>query len=273
MTATVNPPVLSARGVGVRIEGATILADVDLDALAGEVLVLVGPNGAGKSTLLGVLAGDTAPTSGTVAWEGEPLAAVGVAELARRRAVLLQETRLSFPFRVVDVVRMGRAPWRGTAREEHDDEAVARAHVTADVLHLAARRFPSLSGGEKARASFARVLAQEPRLLLLDEPTAALDIRHQEHVLAQARERARVGDAVVVVLHDLSLAAAWADRVVVLDGGRVAGVGTPDEVLTDDLLTRVYRHPVRTLRHPETGELLVLPARTATLPTPEPSLP
>jgi iron complex transport system ATP-binding protein len=265
-------PVLAARGVGVRVDGATILDDVDLDVLAGEVLVLAGPNGAGKSTLLGVLAGDTTPTTGTVTWDGEPLAAIGAGELARRRGVLLQETPLSFPFRVVDVVRMGRAPWRGTDREERDDVAVAGAHVTADVLHLAARRFPSLSGGEKARTSFARVLAQEPRLLLLDEPTAALDIRHQEHVLAQARERSRAGDAVVVVLHDLSLAAAWADRVVVLDGGRVAGRGTPDEVLTDDLLTDVYRHPVRTLRLPGTGELLVLPAR-ATAPTPEPSRP
>jgi len=219
--------VLSARGVGVRIDRATLLDGVDLDVRTGEVLVVVGPNGAGKSTLLGVLAGDVVPSSGHVAWRGRPLASIGVAELARHRAVLLQESRLSFPFRVVDVVRMGRAPWRGTPREEHDDEVVARAHVTADVLHLAARRYPSLSGGEKARASFARVLAQEPRLLLLDEPTAALDVRHQEHVLAQARDRARAGDAVVVVLHDLSLAAAWADRVVVLDGGGSPGTEHP----------------------------------------------
>ncbi|MBD8080077.1 heme ABC transporter ATP-binding protein [Cellulosimicrobium arenosum] len=252
---------LSVRGVSVTIEAATLVDDVDLDVRAGEVLALVGPNGAGKSTLLGVLAGDRVPSSGSVTWGGVELAATGVAELARRRAVLLQETRVSFPFRVVDVVRMGRAPWRGTAREDDDDAVVARALVTADVLDLAARRVPTLSGGEKARTAFARVLAQEPVLLLLDEPTAALDVRHQEHLLAQARERARAGDAVVVVLHDLSLAAAYADRVAILDGGRIAGVGAPADVLDPEVLGRVYRHPVDVLPHPLTGELLVLPRR------------
>jgi len=282
-----SAPVLVARGVGHRIDGHTILDGVDVEARAGEVLALVGPNGAGKSTLLGVLAGDVTPTTGTLTWmstlppvpgaaaddplarellAAEPLASLPVAELARRRAVLLQEQTLSFPFRVVDVVRMGRAPWArggvpGEPEPEDDDTIVARALLTADVLHLAERRFPTLSGGEKARTSFARVLAQTPRLLLLDEPTAALDIRHQEHVLAQASARARAGDAVVVVLHDLSLAAAWADRVVVLERGQVAGVGTPDDVLTSELLSRVYDHPVQTLRHPDTGELLVLPVR------------
>ncbi|GAA4846571.1 heme ABC transporter ATP-binding protein [Luteimicrobium xylanilyticum] len=284
MSATV----LLARGVGHTIDGHTILDGVDLEVRAGEVLALVGPNGAGKSTLLGVLAGDVAPTSGTLTWmsalppvpghaadvdplgqellAAEPLASLPVAELARRRAVLLQEQSLSFPFRVVDVVRMGRAPWAragvpGAQEPEDDDTIVARALLTADVLHLAERRFPTLSGGEKARTAFARVLAQTPRLLLLDEPTAALDIRHQEHVLAQASARARAGDAVVVVLHDLSLAAAWADRVVVLERGRVAGGGAPGDVLTSALLSRVYDHPVQTLRHPDTGELLVLPVR------------
>ncbi|WP_265521882.1 heme ABC transporter ATP-binding protein [Oerskovia flava] len=255
--------VLTARDVGVVIDRATILGGVDLEVRTGEVLALVGPNGAGKSTLLGVLAGDRVPTSGSVEWQGEALAAVGVGELARRRGVLLQETHLSFPFRVVDVVRMGRTPWRGTERAAHDDERVAQALLAADVLDLATRRFPSLSGGEKARASFARVLAQEPVLLLLDEPTAALDIRHQEHVLAQARLRARAGDAVVVVLHDLSLAAAHADRVAVLDGGGLAAVGPPTQVLEPDLLSRVYRHPVDVIAHPVTGDLLVLPRRAA----------
>ena len=274
--------VLSACGVTYRVGGATLLEGVDVEVRAGEVLALVGPNGAGKSTLLSVLAGDLAPDTGTVTWwpaeqasehqprrgpgerprtGGEALADVPVGELARRRAVLLQETRLSFPFRVVDVVRMGRAPWARTTSADDDDAVVAEALTAADVLHLAARAFPTLSGGEKARASLARVLAQSARLLLLDEPTAALDIRHQEHVLGQARACAEAGDAVVVVLHDLSLAAAWADRVVLLERGRVAGAGRPQDVLTAGLLSRVYEHPVRVLPDPATGELLVLPVR------------
>ena len=250
---------LTLTGVQVRAGDAVLLDDVDLDVRPGEVLVVVGPNGAGKSTLVSVLAGDRAPDAGRAAWTGTPLGAVRPAELARLRAVLLQENQVSFPFRVIDVVRMGRAPWQGAGTKADDDAVVARALDAADVAGLAERRFPTLSGGEKARTSFARLLAQDTTLLLLDEPTAALDVRHTEHVLRQARRHATGGGAVVVVLHDLALAAAWADRVLVLDGGRVAGLGTPAEVLTADLLTRVYEHPVDVVRHPLTGGLLVLP--------------
>nr|WP_216645820.1 heme ABC transporter ATP-binding protein [Isoptericola halotolerans] len=250
---------LTVRGAGVRIGDATLLDGVDVAVRTGEVLVVVGPNGAGKSTLLSVLAGDRAPDAGTVTWQGEPLAAVRPGELARRRAVLLQENRVAFPFRVVDVVRMGRAPWEGSSSADRDDAVVAAALAAADVTHLAARRFPTLSGGEKARVSLARVLAQEARLLLLDEPTAALDVKHQTRVLAQARRHADAGGAAVVVLHDLPLAAAWADRVVVLHRGAVVADGAPADVLTSALLTDVYDHTVDVLTHPVTGALLVLP--------------
>ncbi len=253
---------VQARGVGYDVDGATLLDGVDLDVVAGEVLAVVGPNGAGKSTLLGVLAGDLAPTRGTVHYAAGEVRAVRPDDLARERAVVLQENRLSFPFRVVDVVRMGRAPWRATPRADQDDAVVARSLAETEALHLAGRRYPTLSGGEKARVSFARARAQETAVLLLDEPTAALDIRHQELVLARARERARAGDAVVAVLHDLTLAAAYADRVLVLDGGRPCGAGAPRDVLRPDLLTRVYRHPVDVLPHPATGALLVLPRRS-----------
>lgn len=265
---------VSARDVAFAVEGAVLLDGVDLDVRAGEVLAVVGPNGAGKSTLLGVLAGDLAPTRGEVRYAGADVRRLRVGDLARLRGVLLQEHTLSFPFPVVDVVRMGRSPWRGTPLEDDDDRAVADALAEAEVAHLAARRFPSLSGGEKARVAFARARAQATPVLLLDEPTAALDIRHQELLLERARDRARAGDAVVAVLHDLSLAAAYADRVAVLARGRVRGIGAPPDVLTSALLTEVYRYPVEVLPHPRTGAPLVLPDRTsAASPTPGPASP
>ncbi|GAA5148227.1 heme ABC transporter ATP-binding protein [Nocardioides marinquilinus] len=257
-------PALTARGVTVRFGATTVLDGVDLDVRRGEVLALVGPNGAGKSTLLTVLSGDVVPTDGKVEVQGRPLEAWRLADLARERAVLTQSNHLAFPFPVADVVRMGRAPWRGRVEEDADDAAVAEAMRATDVTALADRPFPVLSGGEKGRTSFARVLAQRTGVLLLDEPTAALDLGHQEHVLGEARRRADAGDAVVVVLHDLGLAAAWADRVVLLHGGRVAAEGPPRDVLTSGLLTEVYAHPIEVLPHPVTGDLLVVADRRST---------
>lgn len=250
---------LAALDVSVRLGGTPVLHGVDLQVRGGEVVALAGPNGAGKSTLLAVLAGDVVPDSGAVTLDGRPVRSIAPAALARRRAVLLQRQGLSFGFRVADVVRMGRSPWHRTAERERDEEVVARAMTIADVDALAERLFPTLSGGEQARTSFARVLAQETPVLLLDEPTAALDIRHQEALLAIARGVARAGSAVVVVLHDLSLAAAYADRICLLDRGRVAADGPPAQVLTADLLGSVYDHPVSVSR--VDGSLVVVPVR------------
>jgi iron complex transport system ATP-binding protein len=169
--------------------------------------------------------------------------------------------RLSFPFTVADIVEMGRAPWAGTVLEDDDAEAVRSALAETDVAQFATRRFTSLSGGEQARVALARVLAQRTGLLLLDEPTAALDLRHQELVLGVARRRAAGGVAVVVVLHDLNLAAAHADRVAVLAGGRLVATGTPAEVLGGELLTDVYEHDVEVIAHPRTGAPVILPRR------------
>lgn len=255
--------VLAAHQVSLSLGGTPVLAEVDLMVRAGEVLALVGPNGAGKSTLLGVLAGDHRPDRGRVTVDGAPLAAWTPTELAIRRGVLLQQLGVSFPFTVTEVVRMGRAPWAGTAAEAWDDDVIADGLAATDITPLAGRVYTSLSGGERSRAALARVLAQEPAALLLDEPTASLDIGHQELVLDLARQRAARGEAVVLVLHDLSLAAAYADVVMVLSEGRVAATGPPADVLTADLLTDVYQHPVEVLRHPRTGTAVVLPRREA----------
>ena len=265
--------VLSARGIGVSFGDREILAGVDLDVRAGEVVALVGPNGAGKSTLLSVLAGDREPSAGTVLVSGAPVAAWTGIELAMRRGVLPQRSDVSFPFTVEQIVRMGREPWRNTDREDADDDVYDWAIRVTDVSTLTRREFPSLSGGEQARSALARVLAQEPGLLLLDEPTASLDISHQEQVLGIARERAALGDGVAVVLHDLGLAAAYADRVVVIHDGGIAADGRPEAVMTGALLSRVYGCAIETFPHPRTGALLVVPRRggPAIDPSPSPS--
>ena len=250
----------ACHGVRVELGGRTVLDGVDVEVRAGEVLALVGPNGAGKSTLVSVLSGDVRPDRGEVVVDGRPLGGWSTVELAMRRAVLLQQVAMSFPFTVLQAVQMGRAPWLGYAHEL-DDEVVHRCMVDTDVAHLADRVYTSLSGGERARAALARVLAQQAGILLLDEPTAALDIRHQEQVLSLARRRAAEGDAVAVVMHDLGLAAAHADRVVILSKGRVRAQGAPEVVMTSELLGEVYECSIELVRHPRSGALLVVPYR------------
>ncbi|GAA4723306.1 heme ABC transporter ATP-binding protein [Phytohabitans rumicis] len=259
------PGDVAIRVRGLRVDrGATpVLSDVDLDARAGELLALAGPNGAGKTTLLSAVCGDLPTAAGTVELDGVPLTDWSTVELARRRAMLPQRTALSFPFAVADVVAMGRAPWAGTPLSAEDDDAVAEAMRLTGVEGFVARPFSALSGGEQARAALARVLAQRTAILLLDEPTAALDLHHQELVLTLARDRARAGDTVVVVLHDLGLAAAYADRIALLAGGALVAAGPPAEVLTEGTLSAVYRHDIEVLAHPRTGSPLVLPVRGA----------
>lgn len=256
-----NSVTVSARSIGVTIDRATLLRDVSLDIRGGEVLALVGPNGAGKSTLLGVLSGDRAPAEGRVEYDGRDVATLKHLELAQLRSVLTQEYSVSFPFRVREVVEMGRSPWSRVTDIDNDDEVIDAALASTDVAHLVDRRFTSLSGGEKARVSLARVLAQSTPVVFLDEPTAALDLRHQEDVMRVARRLASEGRAVVVVLHDLSLAGAYADRIALLADGRMVTVGTPAEVLTADLVRNAYGLEVQILHQPETGRPIVLPVR------------
>ncbi|MBB0969227.1 heme ABC transporter ATP-binding protein [Dietzia aerolata] len=255
------PIVMAAADVTVRIGGRVLLDSVSVEVRAGEVLALVGPNGAGKSTLLAVMAGDMDPESGRVEVDGRDLRRWKLGDLARRRALMTQANAVAFPFTVREVVAMGRAPWAGHP-EGDDDEAVIDDSIAAtDTTHLASRTFPTLSGGEKARVSLSRALAQSAGIMLLDEPTAAVDLRHQELVLGRARDIADAGGAVVVVLHDLALAAAWSDRMVMISGGRVRAEGPPADVLTAELIDEVYQQAVLVHRHPITGDLLVTPDR------------
>lgn len=269
MTDLAGPTRIVASGIRVmpdasarlRPEDVPILDDATIDIRAGEVHALVGPNGAGKSTLFGVLAGDVTPTAGSVVLDAKDLRRHRPTELSRLRAVLLQQNAVSFPFSVAEVVRMGRAPWARTPREAEDDDRVAEAMRVTEIDGLAHRTVTSLSGGERARVALARVLAQATGILLLDEPTAALDLKHHEDVLRVVRDRARAGDAVAVVLHDLNAALANADRVTLLDAGRVVATGAPQEVLTAERIAAVYRQAVDVFPHPITGVPLVVPRR------------
>ena len=233
----------------VRIEGAMTLAP-------GRVVAILGPNGAGKSTLLGVLAGARAPAGGEVTLDGRPLARHGAAELALRRALMPQESAVAFDFSAHEVVALGRFPHRRAPCPEEgpdggEDGIVAAAMALTDVQGLAPRVLNTLSGGEKARVHLARALAQlwhprpdgAARWLLLDEPTAALDLAHQHAALRLLRRRAEEGMGVVIVLHDLNLARRYADEVIVLDGQGNATQGSAAQVLTQELIERVWATP------------------------------
>ncbi len=255
MTAT------AAIGVTVQRGDRTVLTDVTVTVGGGELVALVGPNGAGKSTLLSVLGGELAPSSGHAEISGQRVDAWSTPDLARQRAVLPQRVTVAFPFTVADVVRMGRAPYHRSPASADDDTIVASAMEEMAVGDLADRRHPSLSGGEQARVAVARVLAQATPILLLDEPTAALDVRFQELVLTAVSRRVRDGAAAVVVVHDLALAAAYATRVVLLSNGEVVGDGPPADVLTAERLSHVYEHPIAVVPHPTSGELVIQPER------------
>ncbi len=242
-------------GVDVDLNGRAILTGVELELSAGEVVALVGPNGAGKSTLLRVLSGDVAPATGGVRFYGRQLGEMGARELATRRAVLPQRSGVQFAFTAREVVEFG----RGIATGAGDAALVARAMGETDTLEVAGASFPELSGGEQARVMLARVLAQDTPVLLLDEPTGSLDLAHQQSVLAVARRWAAAGALVVVVLHDLNLAACYADRIVVLAEGEVVADGTPWAVLTEALVGEVFACPVRVARHPTRDCPLVIP--------------
>ncbi len=258
---------LAMRQVSVRVSGATLLNEVSFAVQPGEVLIVIGPNGAGKSTLLKALCGDIGVTAGEVRMNGRLLRDWPLRERAKVRAVLPQETALGFPFPVFDVVLMGRGPHLRGGESAHD-RAIARAalqRVEAD--HFAWRRYTTLSGGERQRVQLARVLAQiwEPpadgstRYLLLDEPTANLDLTHQHALLGLARRFAGHGVGVLAVLHDLNLAAAYADRIAVLKDGRLIALDTPAAVLQPALIKRVFAMTARVLAQPGSQRPLVVP--------------
>ena len=247
---------IEARNITVEIQSKKLLDAVSLEMRAGEILVVVGANGAGKSTLRKVLCGDLAQTNGEVLMNGKLLADWTLPERARIRAVLPQDSSLSFPFTVLEVVLMGRAPHTNGAESEKDYEIARAALSKVDALDLEERIYPTLSGGERQRVHLARVLAQiweqteNPRYLLLDEPTSNLDLTHQHSTLKIARQFASESAAVLVILHDLNLAAQYGDKILILKNGKVSALGVPEKILTPEIIRETFGVKVSVIKHP-----------------------
>jgi iron complex transport system ATP-binding protein len=255
--------VIQLNALSYHIGPKSLLQNVSLSARPGEVLAIIGANGAGKSTLLKLLSGDLKPSAGEVVFEGKNLAQWPAAALAHRRAVLTQQHTLALAFEVRELVLLGRYPHFGGQPTAHDHAVVAAALDLVGLRHLAGREYPTLSGGEQQRAQLARVLAQvweaEKGFLLLDEPLTGLDLRHQHQTLAVARQLAHRGFGVIAVLHDLNLAAQYADQVLLLHQGLAVASGTPAEVLTPDYIHLGFGVEVELLTHPSLGCPLIVP--------------
>jgi iron complex transport system ATP-binding protein len=252
---------LQAERLAVQRGGRTVLTDVDLEVRPGEVLGVLGPNGSGKSTLLAALSGELAAVAGRVSLHGLEIGAWPALERARHLAVLPQGSTLDFAFRVEEIVGMGRLPH--ASGKQCDEQIVEQVLGVADVRHLLGRSYLTLSGGERQRVHLARVLAQlwpggGEQVLLLDEPTSALDPLHQHTTLQAVREFAARGPAVLLVLHDLNLAARYCDRILLLAEGRAQAFGTPREVLQPAPLKAVFGLDVLVQDHPERGYPLVV---------------
>ena len=264
-----SPPLVELRGVGFAYPGSGTgqarpfrLADLTFEIGTGEIVGVLGPNSAGKTTLIRLLTRVLAPDAGGILLEGRPLPHWRPAELARRVAVVPQGAPPQFPFTVEELVLMGRYPHAPERYFESpaDRESARAAMQATSVLELAAQRLDSLSGGERQRAAVARALAQEPRLLVLDEPTAHLDLRYQAETAALLRRLNRErGVTILLVSHDLNLAAEVCDRLLLLAAGRQVAVGAPEAVLSETLLAAAFGCEVTVEKHPATRRPVVQP--------------
>ncbi|MFT6791124.1 MAG: iron complex transport system ATP-binding protein [Cellvibrionaceae bacterium] len=242
-----------------------LVKNLSLTVKAGEIVVVIGPNGAGKSTLLNAIAGNSntlKDNAGDISFYGTPLAQWPARLKARHMALLPQQSSLNFPFTVEEVVNLARFPHDSGRRV--DREIIHEALNLLDISHLKPRLYTQLSGGERQRVQLARVMAQiwrsedaEPRLLLLDEPTASLDLGHQQQLMQALKEFSRQGVAIVMVAHDINLISPYADRMLALYGGESLGVDTPEHLLSAALIKQLYQVEVTLVKHPDSGKPVI----------------
>ncbi|WP_166906722.1 ABC transporter ATP-binding protein [Mycobacterium sp. DL440] len=252
--------------VSVTVRGTPLIADVSLSVAPGEMLAVVGPNGAGKTTLLRTLYRAQRPSTGRVLVDGTDVWKLPGKRAARRVAAVLQEAAGDFELTVFDMVAMGRTPYKRSfeADNAEDREIIGAAMTALDIAELSRAGYGRLSGGQKQRVLIARALAQRTDVIVLDEPTNHLDLRHQHEALHLLRE---TGATVIAALHDLNLAAAYCDRICVLDGGGLVAVGTPADILTEGLLSEVYGVGARIAIDADTGRPQVtVPAKVGARP-------
>jgi len=258
---------VTLEGIDLDVNGHSLVAGITLDLASGSRTAMIGPNGAGKTTMIRLLSGDVPPTRGTIRYGDELLGRIPVRQRARLRSVLSQSHSSDTSFTVEQVVSMGRYAFRLDQDVNISQERafVGNAVDSLDLGELRKRQIRFLSGGEQQRVAIARVLAQGAPLVLLDEPTTALDIAHRASVMALIEDLSPKGHTVFAVLHDLNMATHF-DQVVLLHEGRIVASGSPNDVLTSEALSTVYSHPIDVVEHPKRPGLLVLP-RSAS-PTP-----
>lgn len=253
-------PVISAERISVQIpSGKMLVDDVSVSIKPNVLTAIIGKNGAGKSTALKAICGDISLTSGSVRFNGKSKAEFSALEIAKKRAIVSQKSSLDFEFTVKEVVALGRNPFSGFFSSQKDDEIVEQCLEKVDALHLLDRNYTTLSGGEQQRIHFARALAQiwdliekgEPSYLLLDEPLSNLDVAHQHEMMHVLKQLCEKNVAVLIILHDLNLAAQYADHVHILKDGKTAAEGAPFDVFTEKIIFDAFDHPVSVVPHPK----------------------
>lgn len=256
---------MELKNITFRVGQRDILHNVSLHADRGSFIGILGPNGAGKSTLIKTMSGEITPTSGEITWLNQSIGKWKDGQLAKSRAVLTQKSQVSLPLVNKEIVMMGRYPHFKHSPETRDYHAVENAFHKTGTHPLADQVYHQTSGGEQQRIQLARVWSQlddnlsaSPKLFLLDEPLNNLDIFHQHQVLKMAAEFAEAGNVVIAVMHDINLAALYMNHLMFLKKGKVVAQGTPDETLTDEILTGVYNYPLTVIEHPEMNTKTIL---------------